>query len=182
MKFTSPRVYCYEHEISYLTDHYSSSHEVGFKCYKCHGNCLTCSGADDNCTTCRQEDILFERHCIARCGHGYFFDGINCIPCHGSCHTCNGLGSQNCTSCRYRGLHGNLNLETMYFYKGSCLFTCPLNYYGDHLKGVCEPCGKDCLRCTSEGEQCTACKWGYFLPPMNRKDCVKECPKGMLPI
>ena len=46
------------------------------------------------------------------------------------------------------------------------------------MKGVCEPCGKDCLRCTSEGEQCTACKWGYFLPPVNRKDCVKECPKG----
>eukprot|EP00795_Rhopilema_esculentum_P005914 gene5914-11255_t len=161
--------------------HFKLIHEVGFKCNKCHGNCLTCSGKADNCTTCRHEDFLSNHNCIPRCGHGYFFDGLNCIPCHGSCHTCDGRGYRNCTSCRYRGLHSNNDYKTMYFYKGSCLFTCPPRYYRDHTKGVCEPCGKNCLKCVAEGEQCVACKWGHFLPALNKKDCIKECPRGQYP-
>ena len=165
-------------EFIFLIDHFKTPHDIGFKCDKCDGNCLTCAGTAENCTTCRHEDILINHNCDARCDHEYYFDGKNCIPCHPSCHTCNGIGNRNCTSCRYRGLHGNLEHETTYLYKGSCLPRCPLHYYGDPFKGVCEPCGKNCLRCESEGDRCLICKSGYFLLPTNPKDCVKKCPTG----
>lgn len=55
-----------------------------------------------------------------------------CAPCYATCATCSGPNSNQCLTCH----------ELMFFFEGSCLTNCPVQYYNNGNQ--CSPCHATC--------------------------------------
>jgi len=144
-------------------------------CKECSDNCTKCiwdeSSKKDQCQTCEEGYDLNNNKCISRCGPGKFEnkekDG-KCEKCSDeNCLVCL-LTAENCRKC---------NKETLLFIKGdenACLDECPMGYFKNTKKRICEKCQDNCKVCAN-GDSCIACDERFYLFD---KKCFKNCPEG----
>lgn len=119
-----------------------------------------CKECDDfyNCTSCNENQYLFNRKCF--CNEGFYNNSANstCLPCSSACSSCLGPTEQDCTACKVD-----------FYLNGECLKTCPDGFFPKGAR--CESCGK-CKICKSELD-CISCVEGYKL---DGTYCVSACP------
>lgn len=84
-------------------------------------------------------------------------------PCTAGCHICTTSTCVQCFDSAYSSL--------IYFYKGSCLGTCPLATYTSATS--CVDCQQNCYNCNASG--CNICSSGFFL---YQSQCINSCPSG----
>lgn len=119
-----------------------------------------CKECDDfyNCTSCKENQYLFNRRCF--CNDGFYNDSATstCLPCSSACSSCIGPTNNDCTACKVD-----------FYLNGECLKTCPDGFFPKGAR--CESCGK-CKICQNELD-CRSCIEGYKL---DGTYCVSACP------
>lgn len=141
----------------------SAYSDSNFICYACSSNCLTCSLAAANCTSCPAVAQYMQSNvCYATCPSGSYPDNPTntCKTCINSCLTCSTAAI--CITC----------ISSYYLNGTSCLSTCPPLYYSSSF--VCYPCDANCMSCDSTG--CLTCASTYLL---YAGICYLQCPAGV---
>ena len=150
--------------------------DVGTDCVACQGNCTTCEGDLEKCTSCPSDLVLNEGKCVEKCPDNSFLKGSVCFLCKYPCEKCEKV-EDFCSKC-LNGLKnevkngkcvdfcevGSFELENM------CLEQCPNGYYKQG--SVCSQCEYGCSSCLSLKE-CVKCAEGFFY---YNKTCVNFCP------
>lgn len=151
----------------------NSASEVAV-CKECGENCEKCklnevkTGAQ--CQQCEVGFNLFGNKCISKCGPGKYENKEK----NGQCEKCN---DENCLVCLNAETCRKCNTETLLYIKGdenACLGECPMGYYKNKQKRICEKCQANCKVCAN-GNSCITCNERFYL---FEKNCVDTCPKG----
>ena len=174
----------------------------GKKCTECAGDCKTCKGGANKCTSCKpetnpywkQDNNLDTGTCVnaEQCTgtNEYYTDDAE----PKSCKPCREGGVRDCTKCEK--VEENLVCKEcpakFGLGKKSCIEACPENSTesDEESKKVCK-CNadfkpsEDFTECivdsvcktpyckTCSNEVCTACAGGYYLTPTNQ--CISDC-------
>jgi len=145
----------------------------GSRCMKCHGSCLTCTGAaDTQCTKCRAKPVGYVSQ-GGKCTHSCLTDkptgfpqisgnSVVCKICHGSCATCTDNTAAGCMSCKVGQVMAG----------HSCHDKCPAGWFGALANGQCQRCLANCKTCT-KANVCTVCQNGKYL---SEGICHDVCP------
>ncbi len=134
----------------------------------CAGDCKTCEGTVDNCTSCKTLN-LNGNLCLATCITGETAVSQVCTKCQYPCQACSSQ-VYLCTSC--------FSNSSTFFYNSQCLTTCPDKFYKTTLNMTCVPCKSACDKCTDEFT-CVTCLTGFFFFA-NNSQCLAICPDGMV--
>ena len=138
--------------------------------HACTGDCLTCSVATSNCTSCTTLN-LDGNDCVSVCTSGLVPVNRVCQSCTSPCKTCHSTQT-NCTSCI-------ANLSPEVFLSGNnCVQNCPDHFYEDSSNNQCTGCVSPCQLCTTQSA-CQSCVSGYFLLGTN---CETSCSFGYVGI
>lgn len=133
------------------------SPDQGPVCLSCPVGCSLCSNYD-HCQECQSHLVLHLDHCITSCPNGFYQDKEKntCVQCDVSCGSCVGSTSSSCNSCNYG----------FYLLEGSCLKSCPEEYYArpSSRHAECQKCHHLCKSCSGPGQNsCTSCHYNYAL-------------------
>ena len=72
------------------------------ECEPCSGNCTSCAGTADTCSSCVVDLALHGTKCLDKCPDGYFINlkTMSCERCSAKCATCfDGWTNDTCSSC-----------------------------------------------------------------------------------
>ena len=138
-------------------------------CPECNKNCLTCETSDDHCTSCNDNQYLYEDE-----------NEHKCYDCPNNC-------KRKSDDCRCKNCWKEYKLE-----KGQCLTcsidkctsynddtcicnSCKSGYYVNADSNTCEPCDKTkCKECGESATKCKECADNYFLDNYQCLECT-EC-------
>ncbi|KCV69368.1 hypothetical protein H696_03801 [Fonticula alba] len=152
-------------------------------CLPCLAECRTCSGTQDDCTSCpagRKLTSSLPGRCVDSCPAGEFVEtdpllsAEFCVACHATCAECHiGAGADQCTACP--------EADGTFLHQGACVSSCPGGFFKDDRgHGVeCSACMSDCDACTGpSAAECEACVDGRLLLhgvgtclPIEQADC-----------
>ena len=156
-------------------------------------SCATCSGGSStDCSLCPSSSFLDSTtgSCVFQCPYGYWGDSTTgtCKNCYStsdpltdinrSCKTCTGVSNNQCLSC-YLG-------EYYFSGNGTCLRSCPSDWYPDASTSTCNACFQaaalstqySCATCSGPAAtDCLSCSGPAYLYPGNNS-CMNPCPSG----
>lgn len=138
---------------------------INSTCVLCTSNCLTCSIAVNNCTSCIESYFLNGNTCSQNCSlPNVTYLGL-CTDCITPCLQCNANSTNNCSSC----------ISGYFFYAFTCYQACPNNTYQNAFN-TCALCSSTCYTCNVSPSNCTECYSGRFL--LNNV-CHLPCPGSL---
>ncbi len=154
---------------------YFVSTSSGYRtCQKCNTSCASCSGNENNCTSCAYPLYLTSVNtCVEAkyCGTGFFANstGQTCDACASTCYTCSD-SSDKCTECS----------GTLYLKGRACISKAECVsgnlYFANLTAHACSPCDYTaCAQCEDSAKKCTACSGSTGL---YGNECVWPCPEG----
>lgn len=121
-------------------------------CNPCSSLCARCEDVPDRCTHCREGLVLYNKTCMAVCPRTTYNDGNgSCNSCQSSCATCIGPKATDCVTCPSHLFHLN----------GTCIESCPNQYYLSRKSNECYSCNPTCKTCTAD--RCSSCWPGWTL-------------------
>jgi hypothetical protein len=131
----------------------------------CIGDCLTCSIAVNNCTSCTNYSLL-NNICYPQCPQGYISLSHLCIQCIAPCASCSGTTS-TCTSCQ-------IATPQLYLSNNRCVPGCPDGTFAYASNNTCLSCISPCEYCSTL-TNCLSCLNGFFY---HNQSCNIACPAG----
>ncbi|KAL4482617.1 hypothetical protein ABPG73_021277 [Tetrahymena malaccensis] len=146
--------------------HYSDSEQN--KCLKCHSQCKTCRGPQqDQCLSCQNGKYLSESKCVEQCPVGSFLNKQReCQKCNSTCQTCSDERVYSCLTCP----------QQLVFQDGYCLLECTSGYYFQMSNRSCYKCSTQCQECFGpDFDQCNSCHEQTYLLD---SQCVNSCPQN----
>eukprot|EP01016_Furgasonia_blochmanni_P040327 TRINITY_DN5136_c0_g2_i1.p2 TRINITY_DN5136_c0_g2~~TRINITY_DN5136_c0_g2_i1.p2 ORF type:complete len:174 (+),score=7.27 TRINITY_DN5136_c0_g2_i1:64-585(+) len=120
-------------------------------CTLCNTNCLTCSVAATNCTSCLSTSYLSATN--------------SCIACNSNCLTCTGSAT-NCTACNtssaYHLKDSTSGTSTVCVNDTNCNSTTRPTYIDDASES-CKNCSSTCKKCSVTPTNCILCPTGQYV-------------------
>ena len=108
--------------------------------------------------------------CSSSCQCDWFIPHIMVLIryCDVSCLACTGLTNTTCSSC-----------DVGYSLSGTtCDSACLDGYYNNpNGSNICLKCNSSCEICVGPATNCTVCKTGFILSPID-SSCLSNCPPG----
>ncbi|KAL4481587.1 hypothetical protein ABPG74_007676 [Tetrahymena malaccensis] len=121
-------------------------------CSQCDVSCKTCIDSSKNCTSCNDNQYLYNQSCQTQKPSGVFCqlnkNYYQCQACSNQlCQECQIADSDKCISCP----------KDQYLYKDNCFQSQPKSTYCQD--GKCQDCDSFCSSCNGPfNTNCTACK------------------------
>lgn len=128
-----------------------------------NNTCKTCSSKIENCHYCH---IKEEFNCIS-CNSGYHSKDKKCEKCAKNCNHCN---ETNCLVCKEKHFLSQDRKNCKKCDLKNCLVCatetvckqCRHGMFFNKEEKKCKKCPMNCLRCTSDGQNCMSCPLNYY--------------------